>query len=218
MTVKWKQYQEDTAAFFSKLGLNTSIEETVEGARSKHDIDVFVTGNVYGIAFKWIVECKAWKNNIPKEKVMALTSIVQDVGADRGFLLSEVGFQSGAIRAVKDTNITLTSIGDLEAIVKEDLAEVTLSSFSWRITKIKDRLRALKRQSEEIEFKVLFSLGRLAILDLSLTDAVNGVYPNIYKVDGEERHVANNFEELARGMEEIISEAEDIANYYEKNA
>jgi hypothetical protein len=76
---------------------------------------VFVTGSVYGFEIQWVIECKDCTFNIPKEKVLALQAIVQDVGVDRGILLSGAGFQSGAIRLSRNTNITLTSLSDLRA-------------------------------------------------------------------------------------------------------
>ncbi|MVF25048.1 restriction endonuclease [Methylocaldum sp. BRCS4] len=117
--MNWREYQNQAAAFFRQLGLTAEIEFQVEGVRGVHVVDVYATGNFNGIDFTWVVECKAWKSNVPKEKVMVLTSIVQDVGADRGFLLSEVGFQSGAIRAAQNSNITLTSIEELSHSTKE---------------------------------------------------------------------------------------------------
>ncbi|MHA1280489.1 MAG: restriction endonuclease [Candidatus Helarchaeota archaeon] len=48
---------------------------------------MYVEVSYHNIEFKWIVECKAWKNNVPKEKAMELISILQDIGADRGFFL-----------------------------------------------------------------------------------------------------------------------------------
>jgi len=99
MSVHWREYQQRAADFFRRLGLTAIVEHEVEGARGHHAVNVYVEGLFHGIPLKWVVECKAWKTNVPKEKVMALSSIVQDVGADRGFLLSETGFQAGAIRA-----------------------------------------------------------------------------------------------------------------------
>jgi len=61
----------------------------------------------------WVIECKFWNTAIPKEKVLALAQIASDVGADRAFLLSESGFQAGAIRVSQNTNITLTSLQEL---------------------------------------------------------------------------------------------------------
>ena len=66
---------------------------------SEAKIHVFVTFARFGIPHLRILECKHWKTCIPKEKVMVLQAIVQDIGADKGFLLSEIGFQSGAIAA-----------------------------------------------------------------------------------------------------------------------
>jgi hypothetical protein len=50
-----------------------------------NNIDVYVEGAYHNIEFKWIVECKAWRSNVPKEKAMTLMSILQDIEADRGF-------------------------------------------------------------------------------------------------------------------------------------
>ena len=218
MPVTLAQYQKNAAAIFSRLGLNASIKEKVQSASAVHGVDVLVTGICYGISVNWIVECKAWKSNISKEKVLPLISLVQDAGVERGFLLSETGFQSSAIKAARGTNITLTNIDDLKATVKEYLAEAALANFASRIAKTRDRLRALKRLSNEMGSRVTPPLGRLGVLDLSIADAVKDKYPNVYKVDGEVRQAANCFSELATGIEEIISEAENIAGQCEKTA
>lgn len=215
--MNWKEYQEKAALFFNSLGLEASVEKVVDGVRGTHEIDVYIKGKSYGVPFTWVVECKAWKSNIPKEKVLALSSIVQDVGADRGFLLSEVGFQSGAIKATKSSNITLTSLEDLKFNVGEDLEELTVTSYVWRSTRALQRIRAFKRKMDEGEFygRCLPTLGRLGLLQLVLEDAANGTYPNIYAVDGEVRHEANNFEELVQGIEPIIAEGEALAEVLE---
>jgi hypothetical protein len=109
----WRNYQQQAAEFFRSLGLTATIEKAISGTRGIHNIDVYVEDNVMGITFGWIVECKDWKTNVPKEKVAALTAILQDVGADRGFLLSEIGFQSGALRMAEKSNLMLTIIADL---------------------------------------------------------------------------------------------------------
>ncbi len=216
-TIHWKEYQNSVASFFKGLGLSTMIEQTVKGIRGAHKIDVYVEGRAYGVPFVWIVECKAWKSNITKEKVMALSSIVQDVGADRGFLLSETGFQSGAIKATRKSNITLTSLEDLKFNIGSDLEEVTISSFVWRSTRVLQRIRAFKNRMDIVEFyeKCLPTLGRLQLLQIVLEDAANGTYPNIYAIDGDVRYEAHNFDELVRGIEPIIAEGESLANRLE---
>ncbi len=111
----WREYQEEVAAFFRRQGCRAEVEKVIQGVRAKHEIDVYVTFSRSGIECTWIVECKFWKTRVPKEKVMALKSIVDDIGADRGLIVSEVGFQSGALDAIRDTNITLvTSLEEFE--------------------------------------------------------------------------------------------------------
>lgn len=109
----WSQYQEQVATFFRDLGYDAETDVTVVGARGKHALDVLVRSHSAGVEVTWVVECKAWANPIPKERLLTLDGIVKDVGADRGFLVAESGFQAGAIRAAEHTNITLTSLADL---------------------------------------------------------------------------------------------------------
>lgn len=123
----WREYQEEVAAFFRRQGCNAEVEKIVQGVRAKHEVDVYVTFHRSGIECTWVVECKLWKSKVPKEKVMALKSIVDDIGADRGIIVSERGFQSGALDAVRDSNITLvTSIQEFEKTASTISSEAQL--------------------------------------------------------------------------------------------
>src|SRR5947208_16818923 len=121
MPKAWSNYQKDVAELFITLGCETEVEAVVEGARGKHEIDVLVKFEQFTFKNVWAIECKLWKSNVPKEKVLALQSIVNDIGADKGFLLSEKGFQAEAIACTKNTNITLTSLGVLREQAKDEL-------------------------------------------------------------------------------------------------
>jgi restriction endonuclease len=71
-------------SFLKNLGCDVEVDATVQGARGAHNIDVWVAFRRCGMNIRWGVECKLWKRRVSKEKVMALISIVEDVGADRG--------------------------------------------------------------------------------------------------------------------------------------
>jgi restriction system protein len=101
MAVNWCDYQEETAAFFRSLGLDAQTNVTVQGVRTQHDIDVLVKMHHAGFDVTWAIECKHWKSKVSKLHVVGLRSIVQEIGADRGILLCEAGFQSGAIEAAQ---------------------------------------------------------------------------------------------------------------------
>ena len=109
----WRDYQERAAYYFRILGMDASVDEHVIGARGQHDVDVVVRTSQAGIGQTWIVECKCWQRAVSKVHVAALANIVQDIGADRGFLLSEAGFQEGAKKLASFSNITLTSFTEL---------------------------------------------------------------------------------------------------------
>lgn len=143
----WRVYQDEAASFFSSLGFDAATDVPVSGARGKNNIDVIVKGSVAGIPFLWIVECKQWRSNVSKEKVQALQTVVQNVGADRGYLLSEKGFQSGAVDVARNTNVHLGSV----AALKADTAEWARGDLvrRWRERK-NDLVRVLLRMHRVI--------------------------------------------------------------------
>ncbi len=93
----WAHYQEETAEFFRSIGLEANTNVTIRGVRTSHDVDVVVRSNHVGFDLLWLVECKYWKTPVSKLHVLALREIVSDIGADRGILMAERGFQSGVL-------------------------------------------------------------------------------------------------------------------------
>ena len=112
----WRAYQEEVAAFFRSQGCIVDIEITVQGARAKHDIDVYVRFYRNSLECKWVIECKYWKDRkIPKSAVATLLTIVRDIGADKGIIFTETGYQPGATDIADNTNISLiTSLQDFK--------------------------------------------------------------------------------------------------------
>lgn len=141
MPSDWKQYQEEVASLFRRMGFDAEIELKLDGARAQHNVDVVVRPRTAGIPALWIVECKHWKAAVRKEQVMTLGHIAQDLGADRAFLLSESGFQAGAIAACRHSNITLTSLAELAEAAKDHIVSTRLRTLFQRQSDAEDRLR-----------------------------------------------------------------------------
>jgi hypothetical protein len=135
----WGGYQEDVAAFFRSLGLSAQTNQTVAGVRTHHDVDVVVRSQHVGFDVLWLVECKAWKRPIPKEKVLALRSIVDDIGADRGFVMAERGYQRGALEAARFANVMLTSLADLKETLVYEVGMAGLASLPSRLDLCRER-------------------------------------------------------------------------------
>lgn len=130
---EWFQYQEDVAEFFRTLGVRAQPNVRVQGARGTHDVDVLVEFESAGIAVTWVVECKRWSRPVGKDRVLVLSGVVDDIGADRGLIVSEAGYQAGAIRATEQTNLTLTSLADLSENTNEERERVARDGVAARV-------------------------------------------------------------------------------------
>lgn len=169
------------------------------------------------MSITWVCECKLWKNPIPKEKVLTLYEITQDVGADRGFLFSESGFQSGAIRATKNTNITLSSLDELKDWITEDLQELTLIKFLKLVTQIRKKVKKgwiddLKNPKfiEDIDFdKCLLIDGNLMYMSLEIQKALNSEWPVHIRGLSEQSVVYYDITHLNQILEKVITEVEN---------
>jgi hypothetical protein len=138
-TGSWKEYQSEAAEFFRSLGLQAQTDVTVDGVRTTHAVDVVVKLQYSGFDVTWIVECKQWNSRVSKLHVLALREIVTDVGADRGILLAESGFQSGAIEAAVLTNVHITSLADIRKTASGEV-------FSMRLRELYDRIEAARER------------------------------------------------------------------------
>ncbi len=139
MATTWQEYQEEAAEFFRSLGLDAQVDASVEGSRTSHDVDVLVNFRHVGFEVTWLVECKFWKEPVSKLHVLGLRQIVSDVGADRGIILSEKGFQSGAIEAANLTNVQVTSLAEFTVRASEDICSMQLRNLYDRIEECNQR-------------------------------------------------------------------------------
>jgi hypothetical protein len=135
----WKEYQEEVALFFRSIGATAETNAAVNGVRGTHMVDVLVTLKHFGVNVTWVVECKLWKTSVPKEKILTLQQIVQDIGADRGFLMSESGFQAGAIKCAQTSNVTLSSLSELQEMATEELLNLKLKAVSVKLEELTRR-------------------------------------------------------------------------------
>lgn len=122
----WRDYQEKAAELFRAMGFEAVVEEALVGARGKHKVDVVARTQLSGVDVTWIVECKYWNASVPKAHVLTLVQIAQDVGADRAVLLSETGFQAGAVAAARKSNVLLTSLAELGEAAADSIAELSI--------------------------------------------------------------------------------------------
>jgi restriction system protein len=223
----WKEYQEEAATFFRALGLDAQTDVTVDGVRTRHDIDVLVQSHHVGFDVTWIVECKQWKIKVSKLHVLALRGIVADIGADRGILLSEAGFQSGAIEAATLTNVHVTSLADVRKTASKEIMSMRLRELYDRIEVCKERYWNIPKE-DRIKYGLRHHVGDFGysgarVIELAgdlLSKAFRGVYPiksetpGAWFTFGFEREFATA-EELVSTVEPMVGDIEARLKAYE---
>lgn len=146
---RWREYQEQAAGLFLELGFNVHTDLRVTGARGSHDVDVYASFERAGLAVNWIIECKHWKRPVDKSHVLTLRSIVEDVGADRGILLSDSGAQSGAVAVTHKSNVHVTSIVNLKAMAADEIVLEQVRALPRRVAMAHARYWALSKSHRE---------------------------------------------------------------------
>lgn len=83
--------------------------KTVILARDKADVDVVAVEIVNGRTNTILCECKLWKSSIPKNVIHEFRTVVEDGGANVGYVITSSGFERGALAAADLTNLRLVT-------------------------------------------------------------------------------------------------------------
>ncbi len=231
---RWQEYQEEAAALFRSLGLEATTDERLDGVRSAHDVDVVVRSRRAGLEQSWVVECKWRRRRVEKLHVSALAEIVRDVGADRGVLLSEVGFQAGAVRMAYKSNVTLTSLAELREEAAEEMLTLRLGESRLRLAHLRERLGAVGRVQRNGRTTVSVSYGTVpgrwepvklyaavSSAEEGLRRAEMGRWPAPYAWDfaSDDTHRARDLASFVEGLTASLVELEaELAACEEANA
>lgn len=217
MAITWQEYQEEAASFFRSIGLEASTDVTVDGVRTSHDIDVLVTSQHVGFEITWIIECKHWKTRVSKLHVLALREIVSDLGADRGILLCETGFQSGAIEASNLTNVQVTSLAEISDTARDDIYSFRLRELYDIVEECNDRYWEISK-NDRIEFGLRSEVGAMGYSGAHTIevcrDLLSRAFRNLYPFASEALAAKLNPEipDQVNNVEEVISLVEPLVN------
>jgi restriction system protein len=224
MATTWQEYQEEVAEFFRSLGLEVTTNHVVQGVRTSHAIDVYVKSHHVGFDVVWVVECKHWSTPVNKLHVLALREIVADLGADRGILLCEVGFQSGALEAATLTNVHPTVLANLVGTASTDLTAMRLRELYDRVETCRVRYWDLPK-SVRIEAGLrpdtgAFGYSGNVVIDLAndlIAKTLRGNYPVVvdtmqaYAIFGQAREFTSAAEILSVVTPMVVDLEERLA-------
>jgi len=101
----WKQLQFGVCRILNELGLEAQIEKKIKTPRGEIEVDVFAVDAKSLDHITYVIECKNWRSAIPQTTVHSLTTVMHEIGANIGYLISRQGLQSGAISYLQSTNM-----------------------------------------------------------------------------------------------------------------
>jgi len=122
----WKAFQKAAADLFVERGFSVELDALLSGARGQHRVDVWATLSLGELSPRIVVECKSWNRPVNKAAALSLYTVVQDVGATHGILLTTRGTQRGC-RAFLENHtavrvLDLLSLGhELDKLMATDL-------------------------------------------------------------------------------------------------
>ena len=113
----WKDLQNKVCELLNEAGYPSESPKEINTVRGKVEDDVFSTSNDELIK-QFICECKFWNTAVPKEKIHAFRTVVNDSGSMVGIFISKNGFQSGAIEAAYCSNVLLKNWDEFLEMIK----------------------------------------------------------------------------------------------------
>jgi len=106
--MNWKKYELEILTYFQETYPETTItfDKKIIGKFSKveRQIDIFIEGEIAGYDIKIAVDCKYFSKNIDVREVGTFCSLVEDVDAHQGVLITKKGYTQGAINIAFNGN------------------------------------------------------------------------------------------------------------------
>jgi hypothetical protein len=105
----WQELQTEVARVLSECGFKAETSKTVSTVRGTVELDVYAEETVKGRRYSIACECKYWAARIPQSIVHGFRTVVADIGANIGYIVSKAGFQCGSFEASELTNLRLVT-------------------------------------------------------------------------------------------------------------
>lgn len=104
----WIDLQNKVAYILQCSGFRVDTPKKIATVRSSVEFDVFAQNKDISVA----CECKYWKRKVPQNVVQAFRVQLDDVGINKGYIISMHGFQRGSYENADSTIIELRTWND----------------------------------------------------------------------------------------------------------
>lgn len=111
----WKELQDGVCRLLNEVGLTAETEVVIATPRGTVEVDVYAVDERTVDKISYVVECKNWSKPVQQSIVHSFAFVMQETGANVGYLVTRAGMQSGAQQYVSNTNIVAITYGELQA-------------------------------------------------------------------------------------------------------
>lgn len=101
----WQDLQDKVCIVLNQIGFEASTGKTIKTPRGQVEVDVYATDPFSIDKIIYIIECKNWENKVPQTVIHSFTTVMQETGANVGYIISKLGFQKGAFNYTQNTSI-----------------------------------------------------------------------------------------------------------------
>lgn len=136
---EWRRFEQAIAQYFADHGYDVETNVVLNGrSGAPHEIDVLATKSDRLTTIRVGVECKAWAGPIEKDVVTKLSVVLNDLGLNKGVVVSLHGWRTGAEQVAKDLGIDLWGPAEIElhlgafAVAQVRAGSVPKSGLGWR--------------------------------------------------------------------------------------
>jgi hypothetical protein len=115
---KWQKFEKFVASIQKCLTPHAKVthNDFISGKSGvKRQVDVAVRYNLGQFNLLVVIDCKDWKNPVDINDVGSFSDLVEDIGANKGAIVCNAGFTSGALKRAKEKGIDLLRAADAES-------------------------------------------------------------------------------------------------------
>ena len=114
--MEYRDYEQAVTKFYAAIGEPKGLAKVVWNQRlvsksgKPYQIDVLVKSSNGLQSVRAAIECKYLNRKVGRDTVSAFATTIEDVGVEKGVIVTTVGFTDGATMLARDKNISLVEM------------------------------------------------------------------------------------------------------------
>lgn len=118
--ISWQDLQEKVCTILNQIGFIAETNKSCNTPRGQIEIDVYAEDPYSIDNIVYVAECKNWESKVPQTIIHAFTTVMHEIGANIGYIISRNGFQKGAYEYITNMAIFQEHNDQMKILVGKD--------------------------------------------------------------------------------------------------